>query len=110
MTSAIYQWQRLGLSQAFSLNFQFHRRDPTALKPEFFYRRPVLNIPFSALAAVPGMPFRWIKPTFHLSSDSLADSNPEWFDVYDSQNQSQQMSPKHQTEFDFDFGDANWDY
>ena len=71
------------------------------------YRGPVLNIPFSALAAVPGMPFRWIKPTFHLSSDSLADSNPEWFDVYDSQNQSQQMSPKHQTEFEFD---ANWDY
>ena len=94
----------------FSVEIQTeHFRFEVCFETGLLYRGPVLNIMFSALAAVPGMPFRWIKPTFHLSSDSLADSNPEWFDVYDSQNQSQQMSPKHQTEFDFEF-DANWDY
>merc|ERR1712212_345677 len=67
------------------------------------------NTMTNALSNACGMPFRWIKPTFHSSSDSLAE-NPEWFDAFDSQNQSQQMSPKYQTEFDFKLIDTNWDY
>ena len=88
-----------------------HKNTRSVTQKVQFYRYRGTKLSFSALSAVPGMPFRWIKPIFHSSSDSLADSNPEWFDAYDSQNQSQQMSPKHQTEFDFklDF-DTNWDY